>query len=485
MAHHDDILNVYAYLREKANETAQISRGTMDTLVSAGDQMVDLDEKARALDNKLDMLLAKAQAYAKEQNIDLSHIQSAVPAVEEQTVDPFSADFKISLPPDFDYAADFQRLVEEAHKAGFTETRPEDILTEQELRWCASYEEQLDMEFCQKTELQSKDLWLMCIAAAIRVMLHYMQATLSVKEAQKRDGTLSADSGVDYGKVLKDVKKDVVKRLPNQPIPVPVLKNEKSILRTHTAFDVEDNEVFSHEDILGYDKIFGWLFGVANILTDTVTTKNMQSYSVYRINENAKPMVNQAVSTLNGVIIPVLESGMNDKRALFAAVFQEALEQHITKVDPQKAQLLMDAAAKLESENEQLIRDNAGVLEKILPRIESKVQDVAVTAMVNVIVSGIHAVLYDEAVDGELSQYSVRTRKIIAGSGAMATVLNSLPALATESYDDLDIGGIATTLISALRLRSTWIHAKAEFLTNNYTQLLDEDRSKLSAFFTN
>ena len=481
MAYHDDILDVYAYLRSKSRESLQRISQSVSALQATDRQQKENAAAASALQVRMERLRAAATAYARQNGVDASVLDKPgiTPALVEPK--PMEEEPGIQLPEDFDFAADFQRLVEQAHAAGFQNTRPESLLSDEELQQCLDYSRQLDVRFADQTGLREKDIWILCVATAVRVALFYathlapaageVSQPLPEETGKQPAPSLPADSGVDYGDLLgkkggkkapDTVVKDVLGHVGSH------LLDAKSIISNHTAFDVEETDVFSHEDILGYDKFLGWLFGVANILTDTVTTKNLRSYSLNRLNSTTKPMVRNSISTLADVLYPVLQNGVYDKQALVAAIFREAMEQGVTGVNPQNAGKLIRQAIELEEKNEQLARKGKQLADLMLPDLLDVTKDVASIALVSVIVSSVHAMVYDPREDGSLDLYSLRTRKIIAVSGVFATTINSMRALAVEDWRQLDFGGLITTLLELLFAESTWIQVKADFLTQNY-----------------
>ena len=191
---YDDILNVFGYLQSR-NETldqafARLARGVEDLDV----RLDKLDGDIADVKSETDDLLARAFALAKSMGIDVSDLEekpkslSLVPAKKEE---PLLTDRKIILPPDIDYRAEFEKLVDQAHAAGFTAVQPTDVLTAEELRRADAVSRQLDEAFSSATRLKGKDLAVLWIAVALRVIIYFMYHKF---RAAVPDVPLSADA---------------------------------------------------------------------------------------------------------------------------------------------------------------------------------------------------------------------------------------------------------------------------------------------------
>lgn len=78
---------------------------------------------------------------------------------------------------------------------------------------------------------------------------------------------------------------------------------------------------------LGHDPILGWIFGTANIITDTITLSNWKSYRVSRKNplnptKNTTPFFSER-TTLPRIFYETYDSVKEDSMRLPAAVFAE------------------------------------------------------------------------------------------------------------------------------------------------------------------
>ena len=191
---------------------------------------------------------------------------------------------------------------------------------------------------------------------------------------------------------------------------------------------------------LGHDPVLGWIFGTANILTDTITFEDFASYKVTR-----KPMR----ITNEFVPIPILfkdsyDMIMEDKMYLAAALFAEG------------AHLASDRYTKLglpvpflEAFNPELASAlyKSQYDELCLRRDVSVVgQSASFACIVNMIVGLVHGLFYDEKVDHSRKLYEVRTRKILVISNTIGTTSNIITAIIEQKPTALDIGGLLVTI---------------------------------------
>ncbi len=526
MDYFDDILNVYAYLFSKEKKASKKLRENIEKVNELNASYTELDEQCQSLAADLDEDLKKAYKLAYEMGIDTSDVKKTVEKEKKEkkgTTEP-----GILLTPDFDFKKDFERLVEEAHAAGFTNVCPEDVLSEEEIDRAKEFSEKLDEEFAAATKLKNKDIVVLSIAVAIRVCWYYFVRLLDanslsdelltvtestesekLKNTVKPTGTgggllsepgkgpkenIDATKGVDVGKLLKNagvygdaVKtgKKIAEKVTKRSYTPAKIRDCDTIMIQNVPFDVQDTDLFKKEDVIAYNKFLGWIIGVVNIMTDTVTTYNMNSYSINRTPfEATKPFVEKKISTLSGVLMPVVKNGSLYKESVIAAVLQEAIVLDYGKASPENIREMFTRAVETERRTAALAEKTNGVLGFFNAGLGAAVSDVAVIALLNTVISAIHSILYDET-DGDIAQYTIRTNKIILYSGMIATSINSIPAFVTEDISKLDLAGVITGCISLFQSTRFWIDVKADFLVKAHSKELEAELEKINKYFEN
>ena len=84
-----------------------------------------------------------------------------------------------------DFQAEFFRLVQEAHEAGFTHVHPEEVLTPQEMAHAEKIQAAMDARFEQETRLTKKDMGLLALAVVLRCLCYHLFITLPRKKKQE------------------------------------------------------------------------------------------------------------------------------------------------------------------------------------------------------------------------------------------------------------------------------------------------------------
>ena len=548
MTYSDDILNVNAYLRSKMRKNAD------DSMALAQD-MEDLGKSYQEMLRDSKALLTKAQALAAELGVDISDLE--MPQIESanQLDCSDSTDLLVHLPKDYDFAQAFERLRKEAHAAGFTNTRPEELLSPEEIASAEAFHEEIEARFEKATSLRSKDVLVMSIAVALRIICkllfplsklkgaatdNHFQPSSQPAQDQAASALLPADdeqtptavdafAGVNMDDLIRSTKsvsktittgdQVISKATGRQPMFVGI-KSYSQILSDPIPFDMPDNEYFSHQEALGYNKFLGWLFGVLNIMTNTVTTTKLNTFSVIQYNGGAaQPAGLQKISTFVHLLLPVMTNTPN-KDALLASVVREAGVQNITKAPPEH---VSDMLKKIFDEEERTLSriqttgeaatTASGFIGQTIEEIEQSLpvgshpkaastmsktkgvlgaipgvifditRDTAIIAFLNKLITAIHSVMYDPETDGPVEMYAIRTNSILTTSNVIATAFNSLEAVISKNPAKIDFAGVITSCISIFNSTRFWIDVKSNYLFNAYMPGIEEQTSLVDKYF--
>ena len=489
MCCNDDLLDVSAYLQSKIKKNFE---DTIDLI----EDFADIDEKFSQMEKEIEDLISDVDKVAASLGIDTSDLKADIPVNGPEKKYGLS-DFVIRLSENYDYSAAFQDLVKKAHEEGFENIKPWHLFSEEELQQIELYEEALDIQFSQETNLTEKDIQVLCISVAIRVLYFYLlkyiaSATAGAKEMQPasqpiaNQPVIDAMQNVDIEKIDKKEAGKMLLALLGNGLNFKSIKNEVQILNDKLPFDIQDNERFLRKDILAYHPMLGWLVGIINILTDTVTTNKFESFTVVKsLYEDAEFL--QETKTL-GVVIPVLMDWTKNKDSLVAAVVRQADALKVTSAPVEDVSAILKETIAVEEHNFALM-EKVDFISNIIPfdigslGLGGIFRDVAISAFFNKLITAIHAVRYNPEIDGDLKMYTVRTGKIISISSAIAASINSMPALATENIKDLDVSGIIMALVSVFNSTKFWIDVKADYLVSEYKVKIDEAFREIDKYF--
>lgn len=190
---------------------------------------------------------------------------------------------------------------------------------------------------------------------------------------------------------------------------------------------------------LGHDPILGWIFGTANILTDTITFEDFKSNRVIR---KPKMMITPESVPFTKLFIESFEMCKADSLNLPAAIFAEGCHlksDEFTKLGlpvPILETINPDFASKLYKSN----------YDALCFSRDLKIVGVSagISIFIDMIIGLVHGLFNKEKINKDL--YEVRTRKILLISNSIASTSNIIQTVITKNPKNLDIGGLLVTL---------------------------------------
>lgn len=485
MEYFDEILNVDAYLRMRMQRNLQRSQE-----IAEGYEKINND--INELTGRADAAFMQIQELARQLGVDISEQEKRYADAAEWAITEgygSCADLRIKIPKDYDYEAAFQRLLQEAHKAGFTDVHPEQLLTEEELRNARAYDAALDRHFEAQTELTGKDMEVVMIGAAIRIlcyaglrMLHDKNATQErenrgiilgkpghSKPINARKSDAARDTIRNFSDLLKQGK--ALAAMDKKDAGRGSARSVNEILHTPLPFDIPDNQFFKHSEIAGYNKFAGWILGVLNIITNTVTTLRLKSYSIIAApTENNRIQVNKKISFLFHVLLPAIGHFSSHMETVLAAVAREAEALKIKSASLEDMSMIFDYVTHYKKE------DLKGIPVKMV------FGGAAAGELLNQLITAIHSAFYNPKTDGDIKMYAVRTNRVLLLSSGIAAAVNSMPAILTENDEDIDWGGGFTTVLNAFNSVNFWIEIKSQYLVSEYKKEIDKQMAILDQY---
>lgn len=392
-----------------------------------------------------------------------------------------SVSTKTKLSEEIKEIPSYQCLVQKANQEINYDVELEDLLNEKEFQEAYSRLDSINKEFSKKTSIINKtDLAFLGIATALQTA----KALLFGLFAEK----------LNYGKSF-----DSEKRLPHNDKSIEDAHknaNEKfidrhkkhahgywmEILYQPPAFDItrgapaigRNMEGGYHRiHTLGHDPILGWIFGTANILTDTITFEDFQTNIVKR---KPKPMIITPIQvSLSELFSESYEMTKADYLNLPAAIFAEA--QHLKSDEFTKLGLPVpvletinpDFASKLYKQNYDALCFSRDL--KIVGG------SLGISVLIDLIIGLVHRLFNKEKTDKNL--YEVRTRKILLISNSIASSSNIIQSAILKNPKNLDIGGLMNTVSHLFRDLRFISRIKEEFINQELNKDLLEELKKL------
>ena len=298
----------------------------------------------------------------------------------------------------------------------------------------------LDREFEQKTKLNGLDITFMFMATAIQCARCYILSNDKFRLTSYDGDRMMA------GIVPKSWQNILLASVPYDAV------------KGGAAFGAGLSGITHRYRTLGHDPIMGWIFGPANILSDTLTEYDIvSSYSVSNM------VITSPIPTTE-VFSRAYQQIQADKMNLPAAILRQALHFGSDYFTTQGLPVPFISTIN---------NDMAGdMLRKFHIDMWSITRGAVLASLVNAIVSYIHALFYDPSKYSSQRVYEVKTRKIIRYSNIIASTSNVIYTAITGDLKRLDVGGILVTLWRIIRDRKFQQEVKREFITESFNELI-------------
>lgn len=376
----------------------------------------------------------------------------------------------------------YDDLVKKANAEIHNDVELEDLLSEKEFQEAYKRLDAIHDEFSHKTSIVNKtDLIFLGIATALQTV----KSLLFGRVAGKFDYGNSFNPGARLAHNDKSIEKEHRRandgfkekhennghgywmNILYQTPPYDITKGSPSINR-----NMEGGYHRIHT--LGHDPILGWIFGTANILTDTITFEDFKSNRVIR---NPKMMITPESVPLAKLFVESFEMCKADSLNLPAAIFAEGCHlksDEFTKLGlplPVLEAINPDFASKLYKSNYDALCFSRDL--KIVGA------SAGISIFIDMIIGLVHGLFNKEKVDKDL--YEVRTRKILLISNSIASTSNIIQTMITNNPKNLDIGGLLVTL-SHLFMDLRFIsRIKEEFIKQELNKDLIKELERLDS----
>ena len=436
-----------------------------------------IESVRKAADSNIDSAIELLSSLGK--NGDILHLSTQV--LED------SADRKLEHRPVIET---WDQIVKQANLLEPHLVELEDIMSPIEIQSAFEELDEINQEFSRKTSIVNKtDLTFLAIATALQVT----KSLIFPYVAEKFDYGKSFDSD----ERLDHNDKSIVKahRKANDEYKEKKLKKNGTgywinILYQAPAYDITAGSKELGINMggkahrmytLGHDPVLGWIFGTANILTDTITFNSFHTNRVIRqdpITKKKKMIITPEVVPMGMLFQESYEMAKADKLNLPAAIFAQA--QHLkadefTKMGlpiPLLSSINEDFASKLYKENYDalcLARDVKIVGASFI-----------VSKIIDMIIVLLHGLFRNEE-DKDL--FEVRTRKILLISNSIASTSTIINTAITKNPKNLDIGSLLNTvthLFSDLRFIA---RIKEEFIENEISTRIQTEIKEIDDLF--
>ena len=363
-------------------------------------------------------------------------------------------------------------------------------------------EEEIDGEFAKKTSLRNKtDLKFLAIAIALEVAKGLLFPIIA--EKMEYGERFNPNDRLNHNdKSIKDAQ-----RKANDEFRDKKLKNNKKgpwieILYRTVPFDTTVGtggmpDLNLHGGAhrlytLGHDPILGWIFGTANILTDTATVSpgaivrsnnkwskliKIAGIRTYKVERTPKlkilPERVPMITLFKDSYAVAMEHPLNFPAAVFAEG-QHLKSDANTKMGlpvPALEVFAPDFSSKLYSNHYDALcfaRDA-----KIIGK------SAIVSLLMDMLIGLVHGLYYDPQKDGSRDLYEVRTRKILLIANTIGTSSNLIFSYCTKNVKAVDIGGLLVTLSHLFSDTRFLLNVKKEYVENKIYEKIENEMKEL------
>lgn len=300
----------------------------------------------------------------------------------------------------------------------------------------------IDKEFSEKTRLEGVDLAFLFVAVVLQCIRQYWLSNDAFRF--KNDQQAS-----------KTIKKFAPIELTGS-VPYDAFKKEGFLDNTGIS------GANHRQTAIGHDPLLGWVFGTANILSETVTKNDflLKTYNTILIGNEYK--INGKSNIVN----------------VFDSSFQRTMENYtdlLLAVGKHAVHLSSDAFTKMGLP--------IPVINTLCPNLTSTLlkngidtysigRGIALSTFINWIIAAVHGLFYNPDKYASRDMYEVKTRKILSYSNVIASGSNVLYVAFTKDLTKLDVGGLIVTLYRIITDYRFIQEVKKEFISTQYKNLI-------------
>lgn len=306
----------------------------------------------------------------------------------------------------------------------------------------------LDEEFRRETGLTKTDVAFLFVAVGLQIARQYLLSNEKFR--------LSASQGDKLMEDALSLTPPKWNEVLLQSVPYDAIKTGVHVSDTGLAGTTHRYRT------LGHDPIFGWIFGTANIMTNSLTKTNFETYQVKNM-----CMVRHYPLGVAGMVEKAIEYSVDDPKLLAVSVARQAI--HFGSDYFTKQGLPVPGLSMM---NDDLIMKMTA---KWNIDMFSITRGATVSIFINQLIAMTHRLFFDGNTEMDEKLYEVRTRKILSYSNLIATSSNIAVVAITKDMTKLDVGGMAVTIYRLITDAKFVRQVKEEFIFGSYKDMIMGD----------
>lgn len=360
--------------------------------------------------------------------------------------------------------------------------------------------EKLEQTFEKRTSLSKTDVSILMLATALQLVRIYFLPKFQEKY-------LDEDRLDHNDSIIKDMEREEIERYKKKHIKWESKKSAQGYRSwQEIAFTIKvpydatrhSGEGFHNRNMhggkhrvktLGHDPILGWIFGVANIISDTITicpefklgekTLPLPYIESYKVDMGPNFCWKERTPNWN-IFKDSFESIEEDKHRLYAALFSQGL--HLASDKYTKLGLPVPFLSMISPDKAyDIYKEGYDYLDYLydtqILRRTLKSASQAITT--NMIIGALHKFFYNPSEDFDKDLYNVRTKKIILYSNMIATnsdiIQTAIRACNCDenAIKDFDLGGFLVTIYRLITDTTCIMKIKEEFIFKEWDRIVE------------
>ena len=303
----------------------------------------------------------------------------------------------------------------------------------------------LDQEFKERTGLTTTDTAFLFLAIGLQIARQYL-----LKNDQFR---LTANQGDVLMENILSLTPPTCQEVLTQSVPYDAIKTGVHVSDTGIAGTTHRYRT------LGHDPILGWVFGTANIMTNSLTKTNLETYQVKNMT-----IVRHYPLGVTGMLDRAVHFGLDDPVLFAASVGRQAVHFGSDYFTKQGLPIPIIPSIDNNLAKSMLTRWNIDAY--------SVSRGAAIATFINTMIALAHGLFFDGVTEMDRKTYEVRTRKILSYSNLVTTSSNLVVVGVTQDFSKLDLGGAAVTIYRLIQNINFIKKVKEEFVFGSFKDMI-------------
>jgi len=320
--------------------------------------------------------------------------------------------------------------------------------------------DELDEEFCRKTQLTAVDTSFMMVAIGLQIARQYILTKFKDRVDDQTSAKNTPGHTTEHSNRTHRYYNPSLEEIISNPVPFDANIGANGAL--------SGGGILGHRaTAIGHDPVLGLIFGTANIATSTLTNSSLESYHIATKNNRDTFLCKARTDlVLNNTASKLLDDGIDGKIKVGTSLVKEVI--HLKSDLYTKHSLPLPFISLYDSH----LASELASYGLDMANVVTIGKQMTYAMLINTIIAMIHRVLFDGETNSDRRLYEVRTRKILSYSNLVASSSNIAVVAVTKDMKNLDIGGIAITIYKLITDIKFIRKVKEEFVFGGYLEMV-------------